>query len=115
MFIHGQSKKAATEIMDFPTFGNEATGKRRYKVVDEHLYSDLKDEAVILNLANGRYYGLNAVGVSIWKALLEPATIGEIESTIMLEYDVDQETCSREVSAFLDKMAEEKLIDIIDD
>jgi Coenzyme PQQ synthesis protein D (PqqD) len=115
MFIHGQSKKAATEIMDSPTFGNEATGKRRYKAIDEHLYSDLKDEAVILNLANGRYYGLNAVGVSIWKALLEPATLGEIEIGIMREFAVDQETCGREVTAFLDKMAEEELIEIIDD
>ncbi len=98
-----------------PTLDNEANIRRRYKAVDEHLYSDLKGEAVILNLVNGRYYGLNSVGVVIWKSLREPATIGDIEAAVMKEFDVDPATCRRESTDFLEKMVEEHLIEITDE
>ena len=69
----------------------------------------------MLNLVNGKYYGLNAVGVVIWKTLAEPASLAEIEIAIMREFEVDQETCRREALAFLDQMVGEQLLSIIDD
>ena len=98
------------------SFSNESSlTTDRVRAVKEHLYSDLKDEAVILNMENGKYYGLNAVGVSIWKAIQQPATIEQIESAVMQEYDVDHETCHNEVVLFIRKMAAEKLIEIVDE
>ena len=87
----------------------------RYRPIKQHLYSDLKGEAVILNMENGKYYGLNGVGVSIWKALGNAASRGEIESAILAEYEVDAETCRAEIEAFLSRMLNESLIEEIDD
>ena len=109
---HGNT---AATLMD-PEFGSTtAFAGRRLKVIGEHLYSDLRGEAVVLNLTNGNYYGLNAVGRSIWKVLQSPVTTEEIECSLLHDFDVDQETCRREVSAFLLKMLNEKLVEFIDD
>jgi len=52
----------------------------RYRAIKEHLLSELNDEAVILSLKNGKYYGLNSVGFTVWTNVLEAATLSEIES-----------------------------------
>jgi hypothetical protein len=99
---------------DLAANGNAAGKNERYQPVKQHLYSDLKGEAVILNMENGKYYGLNGVGVSIWKALSDAASVTEIESAILAEYEVDAETCRAEVQAFVSQMLDEKLIEKID-
>jgi len=53
-----------------------------FQAITEHLFSMLSQEAVILSLKNGKYYGLNPVGVSIWRASKEPVTLAEIETAI---------------------------------
>ncbi|MGD9629036.1 MAG: lasso peptide biosynthesis PqqD family chaperone [Pyrinomonadaceae bacterium] len=88
---------------------------RRYRAIEDHLFSDLAEEAVILSLRNGKYYGINHVGASIWWVIQQPATLAEVESHLMKEYDVDEETCRAEVALFLETMMREKLIDVFDE
>ena len=90
------------------------TNVRRFQAIKEHLFSQLNDEAVILSLKNGKYYGLNSVGVVIWTSIQTAATVVEIKAAVMSEYDVDEDTCRHEVSLFLDKMIDEELIELID-
>jgi hypothetical protein len=89
--------------------------KHRYTAIKQHLFSDLNNEAVILSMKSGKYYGLNSVGRSIWQAIKRPLTIGEIQALVMSEYEVDEDTCHREVHQFLQKMTNEGLIDILPD
>lgn len=84
---------------------------RRYQAIEEHLFSQVSDEGVILSLKNGKYYGVNSVGVCVWKNIQQAATLEEIEAAVMKEYDVDPETCHREVTVFLEEMLGEELID----
>ena len=81
----------------------------------EHLYSDLNGEAVILSLKNEKYYGINAVGAFIWSTIQNPVTFQDIQENIIEEYDIDEATCRKEVASFLKKMAEENLIEILDE
>ena len=85
----------------------------RYKVVPEHLYCDLNGEAVVLSLANGRYYGMNEVAARIWELVQEPRSAEEIEEAILLEYDVEPEVCGQQVSDFLQRMVAENLLVVI--
>ena len=87
----------------------------RYKAISEHLCCDLNGEAVILNLKNGKYYGLNGVGSRIWDLVQTPISSSEIESVILLEYDVALELCQRQVSEFLKQMLSEELIEIVNE
>lgn len=86
----------------------------RFQAIEEHLFSELNEEAVILSLKNGKYYGLNSVGVTVWKNIQKAASLAEIETAVLSEYAVDVETCRREVSLFLEKMLSEELIETVD-
>ena len=91
------------------------SSRQHFVAIKEHLFSNLNDEAVILSLKNGKYYGLNAVGGSIWGAIQERRTLEQIETIIMSEYDVDSATCRNEVRTFLETMLAEELIETVDD
>lgn len=86
----------------------------RFAAIKEHLYSDLNGEAVILSMKNGKYYGLNGVGRTIWTALKEPTSLEAIRARVMSEYEVDEDICRREVLSFLQKMLGEGLIEVLD-
>ena len=101
--------------MTTPLISFDLDAGRRYQAIKEHLFSQLNDEGVILSLKNGKYYGLNSVGVAIGMCILEAATPAEIEAVVMREYDVDEDTCRREVSLFLKSMLSEELIETVDD
>jgi hypothetical protein len=87
---------------------------QQFVVDKEHLFSDLNGEAVILSLKNGKYYGLNGVGVFIWSTIQNPTSFEDIQTNMMDEYDVDEETCRREVLLFLEKMTKEGIIQALD-
>ena len=87
----------------------------RLKAVEEHLFSNLEGEAVLLNLKNGKYYGLNVVGVAVWQRLQQPTTFAEIQSGILDEFAVTPEVCRREVLAFLTRMHDEELLELVDE
>lgn len=88
---------------------------RKYKAVVGHLSCDLNGEAVILNMKNGKYYGINSVGASIWTAIQAPVTFANLESAILTEYDVDEATCRRAIESFLEQMENEGLIEFFDE
>ncbi len=88
---------------------------RQYKAVSEHLSCDLNGEAVILNIKNGKYYGINEVGSVIWGAIQNPVNFEDIKSLVLQEYEVDEATCGKEVKDFLEKMAKEDLVEVLDE
>ncbi|MEQ8998372.1 MAG: lasso peptide biosynthesis PqqD family chaperone [Coleofasciculus sp. B1-GNL1-01] len=80
----------------------------------EQRSSDLTGETVILNLKSGMYYGLSAVGVSIWNLIQEPKAVSEVRDGILAKYDVEPEQCDRDVLALLEELATEGLIEVRD-
>ena len=101
--------------MNLKTIDKDISDDNRFVAIKDHLYTDLKEEGIILSLKNGKYYGVNGVGACIWTVIQNPVTFQEIQSAVMREYDVDQEICRDEVVSFLKKMREEELIEIFDE
>ena len=99
-----------TQILKFDASRAE---NHRYAAINEHLYSELKGEGVILNLNNGKYYGVNQVGDRIWKVIQSPASLQEIQVSLTNEYDIDPEICRREIISFLEQMVNEELIKVL--
>lgn len=58
------------------------------------------EEAVMMSIEAGRYYGLNAVGARIWELLEKPQTIQQLCAQISTEFDVDAQTCQIAVEEF---------------
>jgi hypothetical protein len=77
--------------------------------------TSLGDEAVVLEMSRGMYYGLNEVGSRIWELLAEPRTAGAIRDAVLAEYDVDPETCTRDVFALLQRLLDRALVEVRDE
>jgi Coenzyme PQQ synthesis protein D (PqqD) len=69
------------------------------------------DEAVMMSVEAGRYYGLNAVASRIWDLLETPKTIAQLCEQIWEEFDVDAQTCEIEVLKFAQHLVDNRIVD----
>ena len=75
---------------------------------------DLAGEAVILNLASGIYFGLEGVGARVWELVQDPLPVGDIHHTLTGEYEVDADTCLRDLFALLEELRGAGLIEVVE-
>jgi hypothetical protein len=59
-------------------------------------FRQFDDEAILLDLASGEYYALNAVGSRMWLALASGRSPEEIASELGPDYSVDAEIIVRD-------------------
>jgi hypothetical protein len=88
------------------------TGNPIICAVKDQVTCDLSGEAVILQLQDGMYYGLDPIGASVWKLIQTPKTIAEIRDAILEEYDVTPEQCEADLQALLEDMKEQRLVTV---
>ena len=67
----------------------------RVTVPESVLFRDLDGEAVLLETATGRYYGLNEVGTRMWSLLQLHGEIEAVCRALLTEYDVPEEPAAR--------------------
>jgi hypothetical protein len=80
----------------------------------EQVGSELGNEAMILNLKDGIYYGLDEIGVVIWRCIQTPCTIAAICEAIEARYAVEPDVCERDVIRVLDHLRSVGLVEIPD-
>ena len=68
------------------------------------------EEAVMLSVQAGQYYGFNAVARRIWELLEEPKTVRALCDAIWAEFTVDAETCEADVLKFLGELRDNGLV-----
>jgi hypothetical protein len=79
----------------------------------EPIATTIDDEVVMLSPRAQAYFGLGSVGSEIWKAIEQPRRVDEICAALMQEFEVDAETCRREVLDFLNDLVERKLARVV--
>lgn len=73
---------------------------------------DLVDEAAILNMKDGIYYGLNPVGAWIWNLIQKPIKVNEILDKLLEEYDVEKGVALNDMMELLEQLLENELVKI---
>lgn len=81
-------------------------------VSKDQISCDVAGEATILNLKNGVYYGLNAMGARIWALIQEPRTLAEIRDTLLSEFEVDAPRLEADLHKLMAELAEHQLIEV---
>lgn len=76
----------------------------------EVVAADMDGETVMLSIASGKYYGIDAIGSKIWELLSEPKTLSEVVRLLCEEYDVEPEQCRADVVDFLNYLCGEGLV-----
>ena len=81
--------------------------------VRDQVSCTLQDEAVVLHLGKGVYYGLNAVGATVWNALQEPKTVEQLVRIVTTEFKVQTAECERDLLELLARLQEAGLIEVV--
>jgi coenzyme PQQ synthesis protein D (PqqD) len=74
----------------------------------------LDEEAVLLNVRTGTYYGLDAVGHRIWQLVQQPRTVESVRDVVLDEFDVAADRCERELLSLIVDLERHQLIQVSD-
>ncbi|WP_201006225.1 lasso peptide biosynthesis PqqD family chaperone [Paenibacillus glycanilyticus] len=82
----------------------------RIKQAEGYLVSDMGGDKVMMSIQSGKYFNLGQSGGAIWEHLAEPTTLEDIVGKLCEEYEIDRDTCTNQVAAFLQQLALQGLI-----
>ncbi len=82
-----------------------------YKLSNDILLQEVANEMVILNLADGQYYGLNEIGARIIQLMSRGEDITSITQNLLEEFDVEQTVLERDVQDLIDELQQHALIE----
>ena len=68
------------------------------------------EETIILDLASGMYFGLDAVGARIWQLMGEGKTLADVCAAMRAEYEVSPEDIARDVISLAESLCSRQLI-----
>lgn len=83
--------------------------QRVFKAPDV-LLQELDGEAVLLNLANGQYYGMDENSFHMYKALLSSGTPQAAYEALSREYEVEPGQLKADLEQFLTRLLENGLL-----
>ena len=78
----------------------------KVSIPDSVLSTELHDEGVLLNLETGEYFGLDEVGMEMWKVL---------RAALLEQYDVAEDVLAKDLDELIAKLAERKLLLVADE
>lgn len=78
------------------------------------LLQDLDGEAVLLNLRNGQYYGLDEIGFHMYKILTTSDSVQAAYEVLCQEFEVAPEALKSDLEKFLSRLLENGLLVYVD-
>jgi len=79
------------------------------------LSTELQNEGVLLDLETGEYFGLDEVGMDMWKVLSTCDTVEAARATLLGQYDVAEDVLTRDLDELIATLAERKLLRVTDE
>ena len=76
---------------------------------------DIGNQMAILNMKDGVYYGLDAVGCRFWELVQQPRRLAEIQDVLLAEYDVEPRRLAPDLRELCESLAQAGLIEIHDE
>lgn len=70
-------------------------------------------EAIVLDIASERYFGLNAVGARLWTLLSEDPELAQAHRRLLDEYDVPSTQLESDLVAIVGELAEAGLVSVV--
>jgi hypothetical protein len=73
-------------------------------VATGHMTAPAAGELVILHGTEGKYYGLNAVGLRVWDLIQVPRSANTIGAILASEFEVEEDTARKDASCLLNEL-----------
>jgi hypothetical protein len=87
-------------------------GERRIKASTDVVSRVVDGEAVLLDLASGKYFGLNEVGSSVWEHVQEELAVATLLERLLDEFDVEAPALRSDVDELLAELQSKGLISV---
>ena len=71
---------------------------------DDAVFRELDGQSVLLNLATGMYFGLDAVGTHVWQLALENGSLRAVRGRLVDEYDAEPDAIERDLLALAETL-----------
>ena len=81
----------------------------------ELVSSDLDGETVLLSIETGKYYNMDPIGSRIWELIEEPLSVSTLCDILLNEFEVERKQCEQEVLSFLNQLAGDHLVQVLED
>jgi hypothetical protein len=85
------------------------------KWADDLVSCDMEGETALMSVENGKYYSLDPVGSRIWAFIEKARPVSAICSVLLEEFEVEPSQCRSDVLAFLNELAQDNLIKVVDE
>lgn len=73
---------------------------------------ELPEETVLLHMARGEALKINSTANWIWTQIAEPAAVGEIAERLALEYGIELEQATGDVTTFAEELSSREFIEL---
>ncbi len=81
-------------------------------LADDVLFQELDDDAVLLSIKTGEYFGLNHTGAHMWQAIAKGDSPDEAFASLSLMYEVDRAAVAEDIVRFFHSLADMGLLTI---
>jgi hypothetical protein len=87
----------------------------RVRRIDDVLDTEIDEQTVMMDIDQGRYFGLNQTGTRIWTLLSQPIVIGDLCGRLTEEFDISREQCEQQLIDFLENLLDRGLLQVVTD
>jgi hypothetical protein len=74
------------------------------EIGDSVIYQDLQNEVVILNMTSQQYYGLDDIGASMWKMLLDRRSLAVVADQLVRDYEVESAVAEKDLESLVRRL-----------
>ena len=74
---------------------------------------EIDGELVALDLDRGECFGLDSVGLAIWRLAADPISVAQIADRLVVDYAVDRPTCLAQISPFIGQLVAANLLRLV--
>lgn len=79
---------------------------------DDQLSTEVDGAAVLMSIAHGCYFGLDAIASDVWRRLEQPVRVADLCGALARDYDGTAEAIEQDVLNLLARLTEHGLIEV---
>ena len=74
------------------------------------IQAEVDGELVALHIDKGTCYGFNVTATRVWSLIDQPRLLSELKQILLGEYDVDADTCDRQIREMVAELERDGLV-----
>jgi hypothetical protein len=85
-------------------------GETRAMATTRQLSCEVGSEVVLLQLDDGKYFGLNEVGAEVWRLLSAPRSLKDVVDAVVEAFEVERGECEADVLELIAELHARRLV-----